>query len=413
MLTVLRRVLITCIVLAALWAMVNSIRQALPPKTVVIETGPAGGSYHQNALHYARKLEAAGLQVEIRPNPQSLETINHINAGNPRTDIGFTVQALDRTRYPNAVSAGIVELQPLFIFYNVGLGKLQTLVNLRGKRLVMPPENSASAEAARAVLGLYGITVQNTRFTYLPIAEATEELKSGKHDAGLFMLAPANPLIHDLIKADMLSLLSIPEAVGISRILDHLKAAVLPLGAFDLQNNLPESDSGMICGMVNVMVRKDINPAVLYVLLDAMRDTHQGQTLVSAKGEFPSAVGTSLDIHPLAARWAKSGTPWVFAHFGPVWGSLIDKYWLLALVLIVLSEVYRTMRYLYELMELGCSSAALRILLRLQERIAAGHPPGPVSKKLFRLAETITARETQNRKALALLEQLRPAMRPS
>ncbi|MES2943560.1 MAG: TAXI family TRAP transporter solute-binding subunit [Pseudomonadota bacterium] len=410
MFAVVRRVVIAAIALFLIWSMVGSIRQALPPKTVFIETGPVGGSYHENALRYASKLDAAGLRTEVLPNPQSLETINKLNDLREKVDIGFTVQPLDDSRYPNVASVGVIELQPLFVFYNLGLGKLQTPMSLRGKRLVMPPEKSATAEAARSVLGLYGLNEKNTTFTYLPISQAVEELKTGKHDAGFFMLAPANKIIHDLVSADTLSLLSIPEAVGVSRILDHLKPATVPLGAFDLQNNLPDSDTTVISGMVNVMVKKDINPAVLYVLLDAMKDAHHGQTLVSAKGDFPSMVGTELEVHPLAAQWAKSGTPWIFVRFGPVVASLIDKYWLLALVLVLLAEVYRTSRYLYELTELSASSTALRILLHLQKRLADGRMPGRFGKQLFRIAEAITARESQNAKARALLEQLRPVM---
>jgi TRAP-type uncharacterized transport system substrate-binding protein len=406
----LRRSLYWLLLVVAIGVAANSIWLALPPRLVVIETGPVGGSYYENAVRYARRLEAAGFKAEIRPNPQSLTTIDHINAGNPRVDVGFTVQALDRSNYPNVASVGLVEMQPLFIFYNLKLGTMQGPASLRAKRLVMPPENSATSEAARAVLGLYGITPQNTRFTYLPIAQAAEELKSGLHDAGLFMLAPANPIIRGLVDTDALTMLSIPEAVGLSRILDHLKPAVLPLGAFDLQKKLPNGDLSVVCGTVNVMVRKDINPAVLYALLEAMKDTHQGQTLVSSKGDFPSALGTALDIHPLAAQWAKSGTPWIFNRFTPILASLIDKYWLLVVVLIVLAEIYRVTHYVYEFVQLGASSTALRILLKLRKRVAAGRAIGPIGKKMYALAEAILLKESQNARARLLLEQLRPAV---
>lgn len=390
---------------------INSVWHALPPSVVVIEAGPVGGSYHDSALRYAKRLEAAGLKTEIRANPQTLEIVGNVQKSSPRTDIGFALQALNKEAYPDVASAGQIEIQPLFIFYNVGLGKMHSLVNLRGKRIVMPPEKSVTAETTRAILSLYDIDEKNTRFTYMPLAQGVEELKSGKHDVGFFMLAPTNKMVRDLVQADTLSLLSLSESVGVSRQLDHLKASVVPLGSYDLKKNLPDADVAVIGGVVNVMVRQDINPAVMYTLLEAMKDTHQGQSLVSGKGDFPSAVGTSLGAHPLAAQWARSGTPWVFAKFGPRVASLIDKYWLFALAILVLTEVYRTLRYLYEFVELGATSFAVRILLWLQRRVAAGKHPGLVSRRLFDMAEKVITRESQNIKAKVLLEQVRPAMR--
>ena len=390
---------------------VNSIRKTLPPSKVVIETGPVGGSYHDNALRYVAKLEAAGFKTEIRANPQSLETIDRIESGQPHVDIGFTIQPLDRSKYPNTLSAGVIELQPLFIFYAPEKGKITKLQQLLGKRIVMPAEKSVTAQVARSVLSLHGITAQNTTFTYLPIADAASELKSGKHDVGFFLLAPSNQIIKGLAESRTLSLFSLAHAQGISRQLDYLKPAVLPFGAYDLQRELPSADIGMLGGTVNVMVRKDINPALLYNLLDVMRETHQGQTLVSNRGEFPTAVGTALDAHPLVTQWHKLGTPWVFKHFGPILASLIDKYWLLVVAMVIVSEIYRTSSYLYELIHLSASSMALVILRRLQKRLQDGKEPGAISRGLYRAAKGMTAAsESQNEKAQVMLEQLKPNM---
>ena len=406
-----RRFLIAALVLLASGLIINNIWQTLPPSVVMIETGPVGGSYHDSAQRYARKLEAAGFKTEIRANPQSMQIIDNLEKASPRVDIGFSVQSLDRVAYSNVASAGVVELQPLFIVYNIGLGKVHSLVNLRGKRLVMPPEKSATAVIAREVLKLYDITEKNTRFVYLPIAQATEELKNGLHDAGFFMLAPANQIIRSLLSEDHLFLLSLSESVGISRQLDYLKTSALHLGSYDLIKGVPDADVAVVGGLVDVMVRKDINPAVMYALLEAMKDTHAGQSLVSAKGEFPSTVGTALEPHPLAAQWAKSGTPWVFNKLSPGLASLIDKFWIYALAIFLLSQAYSILRYLYDLMTLSATSTALRILRMVYRRLSAGQTLGRLDLKLVDLAESIIAHESQKEKAKALLEQIRPAIK--
>ena len=399
------------LLMGAVFFAVNSIRETLPPSKVVIETGPVGGSYHDNALRYAKKLEAAGFKIEVRPNPQSLETIDHIESGKPHVDIGFTIQPLDRSKYPNTRSAGVIEIQPLFIFYNVEKGLISKVNQLIGKRVVMPTEKSVTSASARSLLALYGVTAENTTFTYMPIAEAAIELKNGQHDAGFFMLAPSNKIVKDLAESKNLALLSLTGAQGISRQLDYLKPATLHRGAYDLLGELPATDISMLGGTVNVMVREDINPVLLYSLLEVMMELHQGQTLLSSRGEFPTIVGTTLEAHPLAVQWHKVGTPWVFKNFGATLASLLDKYWLVVAVLIVISQAYTVSHDLYRLVHLGSSSVALRILLRLQKRLNDGKTPGAVSKGFYRAAKGMTAAsKNQNEKAQAMLEQLKTKM---
>lgn len=390
------------------------IRQALPPDVIVIETGPAGGSYHDNAMLYAKHMEAAGLKVQVRPNPQSLQTIDRINANVPRTDekhvdIGFTVQPLEKDKYPNVLSAGVVQLQPLFIFQNRALGQLRSPGDLKGKRIVMPPQGSASAQAATSVLAQYNVDDKNSRFTYLPITEASQALKNGLHDAGFFMLASSNAMIRDLVNTPSLALLPVRESKGITRILENLRPVSLPFGAFDMQKLLPEQDLDMLSGSVNVMVRKDINPAVLYILLQAMQETHSGQTLVSLKGEFPNTIGTALKVHPLAAQWEKAGTPWMFNHFGPIMASLIDKYWFVLLLIVFVANFYSVCLYLYEFYESIVNYIAVKILKRHHERLLAGLTSNFAGEKMFSLAEAIVKRESNQRKAHALLAKVHQA----
>ena len=174
---------------------------------------------------------------------------------------------------------------------------------------------------------------------------------------------------------------------------------------------LPATDISTLGGAVNVMIRKDINPVLMYSLLEAMRELHQGQTLVSSRGDFPTIVGTTLEVHPLAAQWHKVGTPWVFKNFGATMASLIDKYLLLTVVLIVVSQIYTVSHDLYRLVHLSSSSIALGILRRLQKRLGDGKTPGPISKGFYLAAKNMTAAsKSQNEKAQAMLEELKAKM---
>jgi TRAP-type uncharacterized transport system substrate-binding protein len=414
----LRTWVISALGLGLIWCIFFGVNQALPPKHIVIETGPIGGTYHDTALLYKRHLEEAGLNVKVRPNPQSLQTIDRLNADVPPTDasyvdIGFTVQTLSADKYPNVLSAGVIQLQPLFVFYNRQLGEQKSPAGLKGKRLIMPPKGSASAQAATAVLALYGIDEKNAQFAHLPIAEAIEALKTGMHDAGFFMLSPANAMIRSLVNTPSLAMLPIQEAQGVTRRLDQLRPIKLPLGAFDLQKGLPEKDIDMVAGTVNVMVKKDINPAVLYVLLKAMSKEHGGQTLVSSKGDFPTTIGTALTVHPLASQWDKTGTPWTFDTFSPTVASVLYKYWPLVLTIIFIANFYSVCLYLFELYETVSNYLTVRILRTLKNRQAAGQEVGKGSRWLLAIAEAIVKRESRHQEAHSLYQQISPTLKGS
>jgi TRAP-type uncharacterized transport system substrate-binding protein len=406
--------LVFLVVLAVLWLAGGSGGRALPPEVVHLQAGPVGGSYDEHAQVYARALQAAGLKTELSHIANSTQIVSAVNdhQARPRVDIGFTAQALSAKDLPNVFSVGVIELQPLFLFHRSSLGVLSTPEALRGKRLVMPPAGSATSQAALDVLAQYGITPDNTPISFVPIAQAATALQRAEFDAGFFMLAPSNAMITTLATDDGLGLFSFSENVAITRHVDYLKPTTLARGAFDLRKVRPAQDVQLVGAAVNVVVRGDIHPAVLYALLGAMQNVHKGQSLVSNHGDYPSLVGTGLPVHPLASEWAKSGTPWLYTHLRPSVVGLVDAYWGPALFLLAVVSAFSTLGSLNDFIHGMALAAALLFLALLQWRVQAGRVPGAASRGLFRLAERVVLQEDSTSQARGRLERLRPHLAP-
>lgn len=393
--------------LALAWLALGSVGRALPPATVVILAGPQQGTYDRHAHDYARRMREAGLTVEVRNLDDSLQIADRVNDPRAGVHIGFTAQAVDPKRLPEVASAGVVELQPLFVFRRVAGGGPGSPAALAGQRLVMPPPGSATAQAAREVLAQYGVTPENTRFTHLPIDQAARALQAGEHDAGFFMLAPSNGLIQRLAADPQLALLPFDESLALGRRIDFLRPALLARGAFDLRTMRPPQDVPLVGATVNVIVRADLHPAVLYALLNAMKDVHQTQSLVSDPGDYPSLNGTAFPLHPQVGEWAKTGTPWLFANLGPTLAGLVEAYWPPALFLLAVVSAFGTFRSLNEFIDGAAQHAAILALRGLQRRLDAGHPPGAAARALFRFAEPLILRENRVDRAREQLERLR------
>jgi TRAP-type uncharacterized transport system substrate-binding protein len=386
---------------------VFAVVRALPPRSVTIETGPVDGSYYNIAQQYRDVLRKRGITLVLRANPQSLDIVGDVDRAGSGVDIGFTAQPIRREQYPNTEAAGAVELQPLFIFYNAALGEVATPTNLRGLRLVMPPERSATTEAALRLLRLYDITQQNTRLTFMPLADAVRALKAGQFDAGFFMLAPSNSFIADLLNADNLRLLNLADAKGLTRHLPFLRAVTLARSSYDVENNVPPNDVDMLAATVDVVVRKDIDPAVLYTLLDAMAQVHHGSTLISDAGDFPSIVGTDLVPHPLAVSYTKSGMPWIYRELPLPLARLIDSYLVIAILIFAVTEIYKSLKYLAEMSTVVVETMCVRVLLGIERKIQSGRPITGLRHGMMRVAETVLARDSKRKRGQELLDRIR------
>lgn len=402
--------LLVLVVLATLWWAAGKLGRALPADVVVIQAGPRGGSFDTHARRYASHLVARGLHAQVRNQDDSLRIIDKVDDAASGVHVGFTAQRVDPARYPAVTSAGVIELQPLFLFLRRGLAEPVTLAELVGRRLVMPLEGSATAQAAQDVLARYDITPRNTAFTFMKLSDAAAALERGEHDAGFFMLAPGNLLVRRLAANPHLVLYSIADSVGIARNIDYLKPATLARGALGLKQPIPPRDVALVGATVNVVVREDIHPAVLYALLEAMNDAHKGQTLVSDPGEYPRQAGAALPVHPLALDWAKSGTPWLYTHLPPGVAGVVDAYWGPALALLALVSAFGTLQSLNGFIDAAVLGAAMQWLGWVQWRVERGARPGWPSQALFRLVEPVVARQDKEQRARAQLERLRPHM---
>jgi TRAP-type uncharacterized transport system substrate-binding protein len=398
-------------VLAALWWAVGALDRAMPPELIVIQAGPHDASYEHHAHRYAALLKKRGLRVEVRTEEDSLHIIDKLQDPSADVHIGFTGQHVDSADFPDVFSVGVIELEPLFLFLRSDFAEPATLAGLAGRKLLMPVDGSATNQAARDVLALYGVNQDNASFSYMPMEDAAAALQRGEHDGGFFMLAPNHMLIRRLATDPGLILYSIEDNTGIALNIDYMKAATLARGAFNLKAPQPPRPVALLGITVNVVVRAKTHPAVLYGLLEAMHEVHKGQTLISGHGEYPHQTGAALPVHPLAHEWAKTGTPRLYRQLPPGIATVVDYYWALILVLLALVSSLGSLQSLNRLLDKLVFTLSVRWLGWLQRRIARGCHPGWGSRKLFQMVEPVVVQQPgQEQRARDSLESVRPHM---
>jgi len=92
----------------------------------------------------------------------------------------------------------------------------------------------------------------------------------------------------------------------------------LPRGSFNLGLNIPDHDVQLVAPTANLVVRDDIHPALVDLLLDAATDITGDAGMLRREGEFPSPKGVDIPLSDDADRYMKNGPSFLHKRL-PFW----------------------------------------------------------------------------------------------
>lgn len=316
--------------------MSNRFLKPFPPRTLIMTTGLEGGSYVAFAERYRQILARDGIQVVLRPTSGAVENLKLLMDKSQAVEAGFvqsTVGGIEESS--NVVSLGSVAYTPLWIFYR-GKDTYDDPINLQGHKIAIGLEGSGIKKFSLDLLKDAGVSCPPTELLDLPNAEAKQALLEGKIDAIMTFGAPDNQLIRELLNTKDIKLMSMNQAEAYSRRFPDLSNVVLPKGIIDPKKRNPSSDLHLLSPTTNLIIRKDLHPALVYLLLKASVEIYGGASWVNKAGEFPSLTKQDDPISEQAQRFYKSGGSWLHAYM-PFWAATFVER--LTLILIPLGMI--------------------------------------------------------------------------
>jgi TRAP transporter TAXI family solute receptor len=360
--------------------------QPFPPKTLVLATGMEGGSYGAFGELYRQVLARYGIHVVLRPTSGAVENMRLLGDKRQAVQAGFvqgTVGAIDEGS--NLVSLGGMAYTPLWIFYG-GKDTYDDLMQLKGKRIAIGPEGSGVRKYALQLLKAAGVTGPPAEFRNLSYAEANRALLDGRVDAIMIFGAPDSLLVSELLHAKDIKLMSMSQAEAYSRLFPDLSHVVLPRGIIDPGRRDPPADIHLLSPTTNLIVRKDLHPALVYLLLKASVEIHGGATWVSKAGEFPNLTKQDDPISEQAQRFYRSGGSWLYAYL-PFWAAtFVDR---LTLILISLGMIIVPLigiaPWVYSWRNRSRYYPMYRELRKLEREILENRPTGNIADYVARL----------------------------
>ncbi|HEY3078107.1 MAG TPA: TAXI family TRAP transporter solute-binding subunit, partial [Burkholderiales bacterium] len=133
----------------------------MPPKHVVLGTGPENGAYAEFGKRYVEELKRYGIGVELRQTVGSRENLVLLRDGKQKLDLAFvqggaseTIRTRAEEEQEPVVSLGSLFFEPVWIFYRADSFKEFTmLTQLRGKRVNIGARGSGTPGLMMRLLG--------------------------------------------------------------------------------------------------------------------------------------------------------------------------------------------------------------------------------------------------------------------
>ena len=256
-------------------------------KTIVIEAGPIGGFFHTSAETIKNKLKEKNINAIVINREDTLKIIDDVNDPKSKVDIGFIAQDLNEIKYKNVTSLGSIILEPLFIFHRKDISA-KSPADFKGLRVAVSPVNSGTRVVTEQILEIYGVNELNTKFYPYTLSESANALKDGTIDVAFFLQPANNKTISELGKNPKLKVMSLNQAVALTRKFNYLYSATIYAGGFDLKNNIPEEDVKVIATPVTIVAKNNLPQSVVSAISLILKEEFRNPNIVSDTGAFPT-----------------------------------------------------------------------------------------------------------------------------
>jgi TRAP transporter TAXI family solute receptor len=306
------------------------------PRVVVMATGAEGGAYAEFGERYREFFARQGVALTLVHTRGSIENLAMLRYSDFGVSIALVQNGLaDPAQYPDLVSLGTVAFEPLWIFCRAQSPR-DRLDQLQGMQVSIGPTGSGMRRLALDLLARSGIDESNTDLLPLPTDLAASRLIEGDIEAAMIVASSDAPAVRRLLASPEVKLMSLAHADTYVALFPFLSKLVLPAGFADLAHDRPPADVEMVAVKASLVVRRDLQSPVQFLLLDAATRIHAHPGVFQKAGQFPAAETTDLPLGDNARDFYKSGLP-LLQRYLPLWLAVLIEQ--LAITLIPMASV--------------------------------------------------------------------------
>lgn len=292
-----------------------------PPSKVVMATAFKGASFEYYGRQYQEIFARSHVELELRETAGAVENLKLLQDPNAGVQIAFVTGGLSDAKHaPGVLSLGTVYDQPFWIFYSANQ-QLDQLSQLKGKRIAAGPVGSATRYMAEQVLGKGGVNSETAALLPFAGSAAEKALKDGEVDAVWIIGVPEATAVQSFLRDPNVRPMNFPMADAFTRVFPDLARMTLPQGTVDIERVIPSSDVELIGTKAKVLIRGDLHPEIVQLLLRTMKEVHGGSDLFHRGGEYPNGSDSEYPVAATAIEFYKNGPSFMQRHL-PLWLSV-------------------------------------------------------------------------------------------
>ena len=261
------------------------------PKFMTVGTGSTGGAYYPIGVAIAEVLTSKlGTQATAEVTGGSYGTGDYVDNAYENINAMF-----------GGLSKGFFQVVVL------DNSPIQTMADLKGKKVCMGPAGNAAIILADIVWGKYGFSTNDIKTTYVAYDDGISQLEDGNVDAVYIQTAiPASAIQQLAAGGKGYRLLSVDEAIA-NELCEEYGYFGYGTIASTVYDNMKEDVNTMYVSNM-VAVRADLDEDLVYEMtkaifenLDIIKSSHKAASGLSLE----NAVRVSIPMHPGAERYFK------------------------------------------------------------------------------------------------------------
>jgi TRAP-type uncharacterized transport system substrate-binding protein len=339
----------------------------MPPHTIVMATGPEGDAYYEIGKRYRDVLAKSNVEVRLVPTAGSVENLALLHAAHSGASVALIQGGIPGSGdVAGLESLGTLFYEPMWPFRRHDI-QVAGVDLMRDRTISIGPEGSGTRALALELMRRTGSASLARQTLGLPLRPAADKLMAGGIDVAFMVSAWDSPVVQQLLADERVDLSGFPHADAFVALYPFLSKVTVPRGVIDLIKDRPPDDRTLIATKASLVVRKDLHPAIQYLLLNAAAEIHSGPSIFNRPNAFPAPEAIDVPLSSEALRFYKSGLPMLNDYF-PFWmAALIGK--LVILLIPILGVLYPMTRLLPRIYDWAMKSRVLRMYgeLRLLE----------------------------------------------
>jgi uncharacterized protein len=292
--------------IAAIWIALGFVFPA-PPSKVDFATSYPGGHFAALGKRYKTILARAGVTLNLIATEGSADNLRLLNDPSWKIPIGLMQGGVANAETaPDLLSLGRIDYQVFWLFYSA-TENFDDLTQFKGKRLALAPFGSGAKIVCERILNKAGVTADNSTLLFVTPEQAFSALKNKTIDALFLNFSLESPILNALLRDSDFRAMSLNDAEALARIFPYLVRLVLPRGAIDYELKIPSTDI-ILTGTTNaLLVRKELHPAIIDLLTQAIVEVHSPPGVFQRVHEFPTAADPEYIVADEARDLLKSG----------------------------------------------------------------------------------------------------------